>query len=152
LTIGEDQKIHFDKIFKCGSGQLIGVDIKPTKQIKQHFGNTCAMNSIQPSYGISEKASITQEVAFVANDKTKLSYITMHTRLGHANENAVKTTAKNMGIELTDGKEVRSDCAMGKSKQNNIPKLITKKATTKLERIGIDISYVNHESFGGAKY
>jgi hypothetical protein len=47
---------------------------------------------------------------------------------------------------------VCSDCAMGKSKQKNIPKLSPKKATTKLECVGIDISYVNHESFGGAKF
>jgi hypothetical protein len=39
LKIGQKQHILFDKIFKCGSGQVVGVDIKPTNKVNTTTSN-----------------------------------------------------------------------------------------------------------------
>ena len=121
LNLEQNQKLVFDKVFKCGSGQLVGVDIKPTK-----------------------------EYASIAS--VKLPYDTLHAQLGHPSEAVVKATANAFGLKLENEKQACADCALGKSKIKNIPKLNTKRSTEKLERVSIDISYVNFTSFGGAKF
>jgi gag-polypeptide of LTR copia-type len=143
LKIGDSQQILFDKVFKCGSGQLVGVDIKPNKKIEQlSKGISCQVINGKESLNVSK------EILNVM----KTTYQTFHAQLGHPSASTVKSTAKAMGIELDNGKETCTDCALGKSRVKNIPKVNTKTATEKLERINIDISYVNFTSFGGAKY
>ncbi len=82
----------------------------------------------------------------------KISYETLCAQLGLPSESVVKATAKVMNLQLENGKDPCEDCALGKSKIKNIPKLNLKKSTEKLECVAIDISYVNFTSFGGAKY
>ena len=124
LEIGTDKQMIFDKVFKSGKdGQLLGVTIQPSQQEQVHLHQT-----------------------------NTITYQQLHEKLGHANSQVVKHTAKTMGIEITDKEEPCVHCALGKIKRTKIPKQSQTKATTKLERVNIDISYVKHTSFGGAKY
>ena len=123
LKIGTNQIILFDKIIKGGSGQLLGVEIIPQ----------------------NEHACITRDMC--------ISYESFHEKLGHPNENITKRTALHMGIKLKEAADSKChSCIIGKSRRKNIPKINDSKATEKGERISIDISSINHISFGGAKY
>ena len=58
-----------------------------------------------------------------------------------------------MGIILKEAADSKChSCILGKSRQKNISKTNDSKATEKGERISINISSINHISFGGAKY
>jgi hypothetical protein len=117
------KKIIFDKVFTNGSGRLLGIDINP----------------------------VTEDVVCLAG--THDFYSNLHAKLGHPNHSVVQATAERLGIKLNESKILPcAYCAIGKSRKTNIPKTKDNKATMEGEPIALDISYVNHPSFGGAKY
>ena len=125
LNAGDNQ-IIFDKEIINGSGRLLGVDIVP--RITTEF------------------AAITAPA-----DLTK-TYDYMHSVLGHPGEVRVKATATRLGYKLKGEVHTCENCAIGKSKQKNVPQVSPNKATCKGDRISLDITSVQTTSFGGAKF
>ena len=118
------QTIVFDKIFTTGNGQLLGIEIQPEKE----YGHVCLLS------------------------KTQLKYEDIHGKLGHPNEQVVKQTVKHYGISIMEPTHNCIYCAAGKHKKTPIPKFSNQKATAIGERVYIDISYTDMESYGGNRY
>ena len=72
----EHYELTFDKIFTTGSGQLLGVEIRPAEEYS-HVSLLIGALEI---------------------------YDEMHEKLGHANENVVYTTANHYGIKIKEKK------------------------------------------------
>jgi transposase InsO family protein len=75
-----------------------------------------------------------------------------HDRMCHINEQDLKTTMKQFGIELTGNMNPCPACLLYKSKIKNIPKLSTTQATKSGERIFMDTSGPFTKSLGGNYY
>jgi hypothetical protein len=112
----------FAKVYPNGSGRLLGVDLLP----------------------------ISAETSFTGVQT--LPYLHFHEKLGHPNAQVVTATAKSFGVLLTGIPKPCISCAIGKSKRKKINKISTTQATTKGERLAIDLSWVNHHCFGGSQY
>jgi hypothetical protein len=84
----------------------------------------------------------------------KTSYEDLHKKLGHPHKQAVIDTAKHYGINLHIKKDetVCIECALSKIRVKNFGHDDENQATTKGERISVDISSINKVSYGGAKY
>ena len=126
LDINGNGKITFDKVYNSGSGQILGVDIAP------HQEKANVMHPTERNKNISHKD--------------------LHEKLGHPNDQVLKATAKCFEFNVTGEPLTCTSCAISKQKKKQIPKESNNKATQKLERIGIDLSYTTHTSYGGAKY
>jgi hypothetical protein len=72
----------------------------------------------------------------------------LNTMLGHPNSNVVAATSKKYGFRVKGPQHVCQNCAIAKSKKNNVPKIGRSLATKKGETISIDISSVNTNIFG----
>ena len=123
LTQGRTQ-IKFDRTFKCPTGQLIGIRMRPMIELvnigKLNNGNTL-------------------------ND--------WHQKLSHACEAVTKETAKKMKWKVTTDKlDPCVACMKGKFKQTKISKTTNNKAKESGERLFIDISSMNSTSLGGSRY
>ena len=95
------------------------------------------------------------ELSMITNGRTftkKMNIMQFHYRLGHANEEVVRGTARNLGYELEGKMKTCVSCAISKAKQKSVPKTTKTHATIRGERLCIDISYVKNASFGGVKY
>lgn len=128
LTKGK-QMIEFDRLFKCPTGQLIGVKIKTIDDT----GAVASTNN---------------------NDNLMLSYDVYHSRLMHANDEVLRRTGQRLGWKFNqkENKTTCISCAMGKSKQKKIPKTTHVKATRPGERLFVDISSMKNRSLGGSKF
>ena len=127
ITITSRNKfIKFDRIFKCPTGHLNGIQI----QTENEFSLISAE---------------TKRKKMFLNDA--------HVRLMHVNKATLQHTARRLNWDLIDSdhKECIS-CAIGKSKHKKISKFTETKATKTGKRLFIDISSVNIESYGGSKY
>jgi hypothetical protein len=122
LTTTNDT-ITFDKVIKNGSGKLLGLDIVPRAG-----------------------------VAHVITDNALMEYDQVHEILGHPHQAVVKATATKMGIKLKGIEHTCSNCAISKAKKMSVPKFNPNKATTKGERIMIDISSTISESYANNKF
>jgi hypothetical protein len=121
---GTTETLVFDKIHPTGSGQLLGVEIRPCEE----YANMVMLTQVL------------------------LIYEDFHEKLGHPNEQVVNNTASHYGFKIKEKEHKCRYCALGKLKKLPIPKSITNKSTTRGERINIDISSVAATSYGGAKY
>jgi 23S rRNA A1618 N6-methylase RlmF len=72
--------------------------------------------------------------------------------LGHPHQTVVTATSKKYGFSVKGKQHVCPNCALAKSKKKNVPKTSRSLATEKGERISIDISSVNTNSFGKNKF
>ena len=76
-----------------------------------------------------------------------------HLKLMHVNEATLQQTAEKFNWRLIDmDKTEYISCAMGKAKQKKIAKTTESNAMKAGERLFIDISLVNIESYGGSRY
>jgi hypothetical protein len=84
----------------------------------------------------------------------KTTYAELHQKLGHPHKQAVIDTAKYYGINLNINKDgpVCAECALSKIRVKNFGHNDENQATTKGERISVDISSINKVSYGGAKF
>ena len=121
----DHNKLIFDKEIKGGSGNLMGIDIYPASAAE-----------------LNEQAT------------TIISHERMHELLGHPNKVVVNSTAKKYGIKIKSSLDQPCEhCAEAKSKKKKISKLnLSNVATTRGERISIDISSVKTTSKGGNKF
>ncbi len=89
LKFGKQEEMIFDKIYTTGSGQLLGVEIRPSADYANMvFLTECLM-----------------------------IYEDLHEKLGHPNEQVVKNTAKHYGIKMQEQQKKCVHCAMGKIKK-----------------------------------
>jgi hypothetical protein len=72
--------------------------------------------------------------------------------LGYPNTNVVAATSKKYGFPDKGQQNVCQNFAISKSKKQNVPKTCRFLATKKGERISIDISSVNMNSFGKSNF
>ncbi len=73
-------------------------------------------------------------------------------QLGHVSDDIMRRTATYYGQRLKEKFENCKNCTMGKSRQTNISKETVERATKPGERLFIDISSTEHESYGKAKF
>ena len=127
ITITTKKKnITFDQMLKCPTGHLNGI-------------------KIQASDAYSFVSRELKRVKLFLNDG--------HAKLMHTTDEIVKMTAKRLNWELLQDDDKNCvDCVKGKSKQKKIAKTTESKATKTGERLYIDISSVNIESYGGSRY
>ena len=127
ITITSQNKyIKFDRIFKCPTGHLNGVQIQTE----------------------NEYSLISTEM------KRKKKFLNdAHVKLMHVNDATLKHTTRRLNWDLLDIDHVECiSCAKGKAKQKRVSKSTESKATKIGERLFINISSVNIESYGGSKY
>jgi hypothetical protein len=77
---------------------------------------------------------------------TKATCQDLHHKLGHPHKQGIIDTAKHYGIKLN------TDCAISKIRVKNFGYNDENQATRKGERFSIDISSIQHISYGGAKF
>ena len=72
----------------------------------------------------------------------------------YVNEATLKHTVQRLNWDLLDADHTREciSCAIGKAKQRRVSKTTESKAIKVGERLFIDISLVNLESYGGSRY
>ena len=120
-------EIIFDKQVKTPRGFLLATELTillPTENL--------AMAALEPG----KKVNIQE----------------MHELLGHPHIQAVRATAKNMGIELTGKFQECEDCALAKARRLEIPKETMTKTEKPGEHLAIDISSIRNASYGNSKY
>ena len=127
ITITSQNKyIKFDRIFKCPTGHLNGVQIQTE----------------------TEYSLISAEMK-----RKKMFLNDAHVKLMHVNDATLKHTTRRLNWDLLDIDHVECiSCAKGKAKQKRVSKSTESKATKIGERLFINISSVNIESYGGSKY
>ena len=85
--------------------------------------------------------------------KTTWDVNILHQRLGHVSLDTLKRVSKKYNIKLTGELKKCTDCAMGGLKRKKINKQDQSRKKLRIgDRIGIDITYINESSIGGAKY
>jgi transposase InsO family protein len=117
------EQIHFNKSLPHGEGKIMATEL---------FTHTeCASLVLQ-----------------------KTTYADLHCKLGHPHKQAVIETAKHYGIKLMTQTEepVCAECALSKIRVKNLGYNEENEATTKGERMAIDISSIKSKSYGGAKF
>ena len=114
LTKG-DMKIVFDQRIKTANMDLLGV--KFLRVIPE-----AAMTSLAPG--------------------GKLKMSTLHHQLGHPSESMTRSTAKYLQIEVSGSMQPCENCAMGKARQKNVPKVNEHVSTIPGERLYIDLSSI----------
>ena len=79
--------------------------------------------------------------------KKTMNIKTAHDALGHMDEERTRKAAKQLGIEITRGTlKPCKDCAAGKAKQKNVPKVSNHVPSTKVnERIYLDIASIKEK-------
>ena len=83
---------------------------------------------------------------------TKIMAQKFHSMMGHLNDDYMRLTAKNMGVEITGKLKICEPCAVGKSKQKSVPKEDTRLVTVPGELLYMDIAGIHEPSKGGMKY
>ena len=83
---------------------------------------------------------------------TKIRADDLHARLGHANNDYMRLTAKDMGIEVTGKIHNCESCAIGKAKQRSVPKIDDRTYTRPGELRYMDISGIRKPSKGGKRF
>lgn len=124
----EDIKLSFDQLLKTRNSYLEGMEIQP----KQDFN--------------------VKNQGLVMKKQKIVNLNQMHEWLGHPHLEIVKRTASVMGIKLVGTFLTCHACAMGKACQKNIVRFNTHQSTIIGEHIYVDISYITHARYGGAKY
>ena len=121
------QRIEFDRLFECPTGHLTSVTIKAVDDIRTI-------------------ASMSRDI--------KISHEEGNAKLMHVNNETMKRKAHNLGWKLNKNnyKPTCMSCAIGKSKQKNVPKTTQVKADRPGERLFIDISSMKMRSLGGSKF
>ena len=109
--------------FKAENGYLCGVDLTPVQS-----SHDCANVGVE-------------------NSITK-----MHQKLGHPGMEAVKRTAKDLGIDLQGEVDVCEDCALAESRRKNLNNYAINKSDVPGERIFTDTSWINTPSIRGSRY
>jgi hypothetical protein len=122
--IKDNEIIKFDQVIPTETGSLIGLIMHPHKDY----------------------------VNVVMSKGNKIDINLLHKILGHTNEDSIRNTAKYYGIEVQNKMEKCVDCALSKAKQKSVKKYTNTKSEVPGERLFIDISSVQYESLGGAKY
>ena len=95
------------------------------------------------------------ELTMITNGRTftkKMHIMKVHHMLGHANEDVVRRTARNLGYELKGKMIPCISCSIAKAKQKSVPKRAQSPSTVRGERLFIDISSVRGKSYGGVKF
>ena len=118
-------KISFDQMIKTKSGFVLGV--KMSQMVRD-----------------GALASLNQGDVVKIND--------LHCQLGHVSEDATRQTAKFYGWKLQGTMTECAECAIAKSRQQNLNKEKEPKAQTKGERLFIDTSSIKNKSIGGNKF
>jgi transposase InsO family protein len=99
-----------------------------------------------------EKEKKTEVACAALMSMNKISANELHKKMGHVNEQYMRTTAESMGLEVTVTMEKCEACAIGKSKQKSVPKQTDNKATAPGELIYMDIARIKNPSQGSKKY
>jgi hypothetical protein len=122
--VKNNEIIKFDQVIPTETGSLVGLIMRPNKDYTN--------------------------VVWTKGNKIDINLL--HKILGHTNEESIKNTAKYYGIEIQNKMEKCVDCALSKAKQKPVKKYTNTKSKVPGERLFIDISSVQYESLGGAKY
>jgi len=117
--------IAFDERIKGGSNDLLGMRF--LREIPE-----AAMTNLEPG--------------------TNVKTVTLHNQLGHPSEAVTRITAKYLQVNATGKLPVCENCAMGKAKQKNLPKVSEGGSNIAGERLYIDISSIKEKSLGGSKF
>jgi hypothetical protein len=125
-----DVKITFDQKIQTEKGFIVGVEIVP----REIYNNNEFVN-----------------VATMTEGRT-LSVKYFHQILGHPSLDTTRRTAKFYGIKLTGTMDICENCGLGKSKREAVKKISESSSKIPGERLFIDISSIQAESFGGSKY
>ena len=75
-----------------------------------------------------------------------------HNIMGHPSIDTTEKTATTYGITLIGQPQPCEECALAKSKQANVSKETDIKSNTPGERLFIDISSIQQQSYGGSKF
>ena len=77
----------------------------------------------------------------------------LHYSYGHLHEGLLYDTAKQLGVKLTGELQPCAGCSLGKSLRKAIPSTTTSRATSKLERVYVDLTGKKHvATLGGNHY
>ena len=122
-------KITFDIVIPTAKGAIYAMYFKRGGEVATAATNDAAIeNAIVP-----------------ATRPIKMSIMQAHSRLGHANEDMTRKTAKALGIIITKGSMGPCEgCSVAKAKQKNVPKhnVTHEKSTKFAERIFIDTTFL----------
>ena len=135
-VINGDTTVTFDRHIKTRDGWVAGVDIIP-------IPNDCADNA-------------TDEVPSESDEKKKKQKTydinAYHNALGHPSEATTRATANARDIKLVGKFEPCEACMVGKTRQSNLTKTPSQKATQNAERFFLDISSPTQPSLGGKRH
>ena len=109
-------------------------------------------NGYLPAVEIATRMGEDEQVTVTLEEGRKVNRNKLHKMLGHVSEDKLRATAKNMGWVLTGQNEKCEDCALGKTRQKNVPKEHKPRSDKKGERLFIDIAPMKHKSLGGSKF
>ena len=109
------------------------------------------VNGYLPAVEIAPRAN-EEQLTLVLDEGKKINKGKLHQMLGHPSEDKLRATAKEMNWELTGRSEKCEDCALGKSRQKNLPKETKPRSKVKGERLFVDIAPMKHVSLGGSRY
>ena len=115
-------QISFDQVFETESGQITGIKTSVVGQPREKTKRESSMNAM-----------------------------VLHGMLGHANEETCKRTANKFGIKINGDFTGCEDCMLSKAKQENLKKKFETMSTKIGERLFLDITPMNYESFGGSR-
>ena len=91
------------------------------------------------------------QIAAVGVQDQSYQIMEYHQMLGHPSEAITKTTAKLNEVELKGEFGVCEHCTVGKAQQSNVKKETSTKASSKDERVSMDITEVNALSLGNSQ-
>ena len=118
-------KIVFDQKIKTANMDLLG--FKFARMIPE-----AAMTSLHPG--------------------NKVKTAVFHHQLGHPSEAVTRAMARYLQVEMSGSMPPCENCAMGKARQKNVPKLNEHGSKIPGERLYIDISSIKARSLSGSKF
>jgi hypothetical protein len=84
--------------------------------------------------------------------RSKIKAADLHAKLGHVNDDYMRLTAKEMGLEVTGSLKTCESCAIGKAKQQSVPKHDDRVFKHPGELIYMDIAGIKKPSKGKKKF
>jgi len=112
-----------------------------------HFKN-CANTQNGCVLGL-ELVPMTGHMAMAAYE---LKTIGLHKRLGHVSNDIAANTAKYYGWKVTGKPEACESCELAKARQKNLNKDPVERCKNKGERLFLDLSSTEYESYGKSKF
>jgi hypothetical protein len=83
---------------------------------------------------------------------TKIRAVHLHSKLGHVNDDYMRLTAKELGLEVTGSLKTCEAQSIGKSKQTSVPKSDERSTSYPGDLLYLDIAGIKNRSKGKKKY